>query len=113
MPEGTEALTLAIILTGAGTTISAALIASVIQILKRLPGAGRWIDANREPGLAVLLSALLVGYAFVATTTVPDLLNGFAAFLSWVGIAGLAGKAYDVAPDSVKTALSGDKTPPD
>lgn len=107
MPTGTDTFTLSIILTAAGATVSAALIASVIQILKRLPGLGGWIDANREPGLAMLLSALIVGYAFVATTPAPDLTNGFAAFLAFVGVAGLAGKAYDVAPKALTNALGG------
>lgn len=96
MPQGTsEEITLALVLTGAGVTVSATLIASVIEILKRLPGLGPALDAGRETLLATILAAILVVYALLATTPVVDAFNAFAAFLAWVGIAGLAGKAYD------------------
>jgi len=98
---------LALILTAAGATVSAALIAAVTQIAKRVPAFGTWLDAGKEATFALLLSFLLVGYAFVATTPTPDLFNGFAAFLAWVGVAGLATKAYDVAPAGLKTTLGG------
>ena len=99
---------LSLILTAAGATVAATIIASLIQVLKRLPGLGGWIDSNREPGLSVLLSGALVGYAYFATTPQLDAANGFAAFLAWIGVAGLAGKAYDVAPQAVKNALGGE-----
>lgn len=97
MPEGTDtnALTLALILTGAGTTVAATLIASVIEILKRLPG-GAWVDNGHEAAISTLLAAVLVAYAYLATSQV-DAFSAFAAFLAFVGIAGLAGRAYDVA----------------
>jgi len=94
-------LDLAMILTAAGATLAAATIASVIQIAKKLPVIGAWIDAKHEPGVAVILSAVLVGYAYLATTPSIDAVNAFAAFLAWIGIAGLAGKTYDVAADVV------------
>lgn len=97
---------LALILTAAGATVAATLIASVIEILKRLPGFGAWLDAGREAGAAVLLSAVLVGYAYLTTTPVPDAASGFAAFLAFVGIAGLAGRAYDVTA-TIKASASG------
>lgn len=98
MPEGfdPDSLTLALVLTGAGTTIAAALIASVIEILKRLPGVGSVITSNAA-AVSTLLALVLVLYAFVATTPNPDAASAFAAFLAFVGIAGLAGKTYDVA----------------
>lgn len=96
MPAGTDTLTLALVLTGAGVTVSAALIASVIEILKRLPGLSGLVGAN--PGAAAtVLSAVLVTYAYIATATAFDMASAFAAFLAFVGVAGLAGKTYDVA----------------
>jgi hypothetical protein len=98
MPEGidTDTLTLALVLTGAGTTVAAALIASFIEVLKRVPGVS--VLVSRDPGAAATLCALvLVAYAYLATTPAPDAASGFAAFLAFVGIAGLAGKTYDVA----------------
>ena len=95
MPEGTD-LTLALVLTGAGVTVSAALIASVIEILKRLPGLSSVVGAN-PAAVATVLAAVLVGYAYVVTVPAKDGVNGFAAFLAFVGVAGLAGKTYDVA----------------
>lgn len=106
MPEGTE-ITLDIVLTAAGATVSAALIASVIQIAKRLPSLGTWLDANREQLAAAILSIVLVVYAYIATTAKPDLTNGFAAFLAWVNIALLSTKAHDVAPEGLRRALGG------
>ncbi len=105
MPDGTT-VTLALILTGAGTTIAATIIASVIEILKRIPALGPRLDAGMESAASVLLAAILVVYAYVNTATVIDAAGAFAAFLAWVGIAGLAGKAYD-AGRAVKASVSG------
>jgi hypothetical protein len=98
MPEGidTDTLTLALVLTGAGTTIAAALIASVIEILKRLPGLGTLVSANAA-AVSTGLALVLIVYAYLATTATPDAASAFAAFLAFVGVAGLAGKTYDVA----------------
>lgn len=105
MPDGTD-LTLALILTGAGTTVAATLIASVIEIAKRALGpAGGWLDAGKEGAVSVVLSAVLVAYAYLATVPSPDAASAFAAFLAFIGIAGLAGKAYDVG-SSVKAAIT-------
>jgi hypothetical protein len=107
MPEGTQ-LTLDLVLTAAGATVAAGLIATVVQILKRLPSLGIWLDQNREPWFVILLTIVLVGYAYFATTTNTTDLGGlFAAFLAWVNIAGLATKAHDVAPESLRRALGG------
>lgn len=95
MPEGTDP-TLALVLTGAGVTVSAGLIASLIEIAKRLPGLGDKLVGSTAAALATVLSALLVAYAYVATTVTFDPVSAFGAFLAFVGIAGLAGKAYDV-----------------
>lgn len=97
MPEGTD-LTLTLVLTGAGVTVSAALIASIIETLKRLPGLGSWLSGGSNAALAAtLLSGVLVAYAYIATSTAFDMVTAFGAFLAFVGIAGLAGKTYDVA----------------
>lgn len=90
-------LELAAVLTAAGATVAAGLIAAVIQLLKYLPGLGRWLDDQHEALVAELLALLLVVYAFLGTTPVPTFANAFAAFLAFVGIAALATKAYDVA----------------
>lgn len=97
MPPGSEELTLQLVLTGAGVTVSATLIASVIEILKRVKPIGAWVDDDHESTLAVIFSAILVAYAELATVSPIDALSAFGAFLAWVGIAGLAGRAYDVA----------------
>lgn len=104
MPTGTD-LTLGLILTGAGVTVAAALIASIIEIIKRVPWMGPRLDAGLESFAAILLAALLVAYAYVATVTSVDAAGVFAAFLAWVGIAGLAGRAYDVG-STVKAAVT-------
>lgn len=98
---------LAIVLTAAGATAAAGLIATLIELAKTLPAIGPWIDAKREPGVAVLLSAVLVSYAYLVTT-VPDPVSAFGAFLAFVGIAALASKAHD----TVLTRLPGSPTSP-
>ena len=106
MPTGTDTLTLELILTGAGVTVAAALIASIIEILKRLPGLGAVLEGGNAGAASTLLAAVLVVYAYLATATAVDPAGAFAAFLAWVGIAGLAGKAYDTGR-TVKGALTG------
>ena len=111
MPDITpEGFTLVLVLTGAGVTVSAALIAALILILKRVPAIGTAIDNDKEGFASIILAAILVIYAFVATTPHPDAFNGFAAFLAFVGIAGLASGAHTAAPASVRKALSGKAT---
>jgi hypothetical protein len=108
MPTDVDpAIQLQTILTAAGATIAAALIAAFIQLAKRIPVLGPWIDDAHEPGVAVLLAAGLTAYAYFVTTPAIDAFNGFAAFVAFLGIAGLATKAYDVAPHSFKTVLGG------
>lgn len=98
---------LAIILTMAGGTIAAGIIASLVQVLKRVPRFGAWLDANNEPGVVLLFSFAITLYAALGTITVWTPEQGFAVFLAWLGIAGLATKAYDVAPQAAKTMLGG------
>ncbi len=105
MPDGTT-ITLALILTGAGTTVAAALIASVIEILKRIPALGPRLDAGMEGATSILLAAILVAFAYVNTVTAIEPAGAFAAFLAWVGIAGLAGKAYDAGRASKAAAIT-------
>lgn len=101
------AFQLSLILTAAGATVAATLIAAVIELAKKLPVIGPWVDAKREPGIAVLLSFGLVIYAYFATTPNVNPVNGFAAFLAFIGVAGLATKSYDVAV-SVKASVTGE-----
>ena len=87
----------AILLTSAGAVVAATIIANVIQVLKRAPVIGTWIDAKHEPQVAFLISLALIGYAYAVTDTTPlDPIHLFTGFLSWVGVALLATKASDV-----------------
>jgi glycine cleavage system regulatory protein len=106
MPAGTQ-FTLDVVLTAAGATVAAGLIATIIQVLKNLPGLGTWLDAGHEAWAAMLISVVLVIWAYVATTSQPDLVNAFAAFLAWVNIAALSTKAHDAAPEGLRRALRG------
>lgn len=99
-------LTLALILTGAGTTVAATVIASLIEIFKRFPGVGPALDAGLEGAVSVILAAILVAYAYIATHPIADAMSGFAAFLAFVGIAKLSGGAYDTGR-SIKASLTG------
>ncbi len=84
-----------IVLTAAGATVSAALIASVIEILKRIPALGPWVDAKHEPAVALLLSFVLVAYSYLLTTPTPDLASAGSAFIAFIGIAGLSTAVHD------------------
>lgn len=98
MPEGTDALTLAAVLTAGGATAAAAFIATFIQfVVKKLPVIGAWVDADHEPSVVVLLAGVLVAWAYVATAAAIDSVGVFAALLAWVGIAQLATAGYDTA----------------
>ena len=100
-----EDLTLAVVLTAAGATASAALITGLIAIAKQLVVVGPWIDAAREPTVAFVLSAVLVIVAVVSVGTfTPEAL--FAAFLAWFGIAQIAMGVHD----TVKSATTGGAT---
>ena len=84
----------AVILTAAGATASAALITGLIAMSKRLVGIGRWINADNEPTVAFLLSAVLVVIAFWNVGEFTPA-TGFAAFLAWYGIAQIAMGVHD------------------
>lgn len=86
-------LTLVAILTTAGSVTAAALITGVIGVLKNLPQIGPIIDADREPLLAFVLSALLVVLAVINAVSQGATLTlefGLSAFLAWYGIARIA-----------------------
>lgn len=85
----------AILLTAAGATVAAGLIASLVEALKRLPGIGAVVNANAA-AVATLASFGLVFAAYVTTQTVTPV-GVFGAFVASLGVAAMAGKAYDVA----------------
>ena len=89
-----EDLTFAVVLTAAGATASAALITGLIAMGKRIVGIGPWINAEREPTIAFVLSAVLVAVA-VATVGVITPASLFAAFLAWFGVAQIAMGVHD------------------
>jgi len=95
---------LSMVLTAAGMTASAALIASFIEIAKHTAFFGAWLDAQRESSVAVILAALLVGYAAFATHQVIDPGSVFADFLVWIGLAKLTAAAYDSGSNAVTAA---------
>jgi hypothetical protein len=96
-------LTVAVVLTAAGATASAALITGLIAILKQLVVIGPWIQADREPTIAFVLSAVLVTVAVVSVGVfTPAAL--FAAFLAWFGIAQIAMGVHDTVKSATKGA---------
>lgn len=97
MPDVPANFDLTIVLTAAGATVSAALIASIIEVLKQVPVIGPWIDAKREPGAGVVLSFALVAYTVYALGLSLDPVALFSYFVAFLGIAALASKAHDVA----------------
>ncbi len=103
MPEIPANFDLSLVLTAAGATVSAALIASIIEVLKKAPFIGPWVDAKREPGLGVLLSLGLVAYTVTALSLPVDLVSIASYFVAFLGIAALASKAHDVAATVTST----------
>lgn len=101
-------LTLDLVLTAGGAVASSALITGLIQLLKKLPGLGDFLDGGRESLAAFLFSAALVATAFAATATTKDIAHGFGAVLAWYGIARLSMGIYDDA-----TKQPGSLTAPD
>lgn len=97
----------AVLLTLAGGTIAAGIVASIIEALKRLPGVGPIIDAKREPGAATILSFLVVGYAHFTTVVDPlDPIKAFTSFVAALGVSALASKAHDLAA-TARAGVSG------
>ena len=97
MPEVPANFDLTLVLTAAGATVSAALIASIIEVLKKAPVIGKFIDDKREPGFGVLLSAGLVAYTVAALSLPVDLVSLASYFVAFLGIAALASKSHDLA----------------
>lgn len=85
----------AILLTLAGGTIAAGIISSLVEALKRLPGIGAAVNANAA-AVATLGSFVLVFAAYLTTQTVTTV-GLFGAFVASLGVAAIAGKAYDAA----------------
>jgi hypothetical protein len=103
MPEVPANFDLTLVLTAAGATVSAALIASIIEVLKKAPVIGPWIDAKREPGAGVLLSLGLVAYTVAALQLPVDLVSIAGYFVAFLGIAALASKSHDLAATVTNT----------
>lgn len=91
MPPGAEQLTLALILTAAGVTVTAALVTGIVELFKNLVT----LDGH-ERQAAFGVSAVLVILAYLSVTIWAQPPIGiaietlFAAFLAWYGIARLA-----------------------
>jgi len=97
VPDIPQNFDLTLVLTAAGATVSAALIASIIEVLKKAPVIGKFIDDKREPGFGVLLSAGLVAYTVAALQLPVDLVSLASYFVAFLGIAALASKSHDLA----------------
>jgi len=97
VPDIPQNFDLTLVLTAAGATVSAALIASIIEVLKKVPVLGKFIDDKREPGFGVLLSFGLVAYTVAALQLPVDLVSLASYFVAFLGIAALASKSHDLA----------------
>ena len=98
---------LGLILTAAGVPIAGAIQATLIQILKRVPAFGPWLDSGKEAALNIVLSAALVAYAAAAIAVPLTLVSGFMLFLAWINLAAFTSVAHNVTPDSVNKTLGG------
>jgi hypothetical protein len=100
-------LTLALVLTAAGATGAAALITTLIQVLKSAIPA---IDNGKEKPLALVFSAIIVVLAVIdsAVFTLPAL---FGAFVAWLAIAKLATGIYDEVTQQPGSFTSGVDSP--
>jgi hypothetical protein len=101
-----EGFDLAVVLTAAGATVSAALIASVIEVFKKAAFVGTWVDAQHEVLVSYVLAAALVVLAVLATHQTLNVLSVFSDFLAWLAIAKLAGAAHHTGT-SAMAKLSG------
>ena len=86
-----------VVLSGEGVAASAVFLAGLIELAKRLPGLGPWLDAGNEKWASVIGAALLVAYAAWSTGYILDPVSSGALFLIWYGIARLATASYDTA----------------
>lgn len=98
---------LAGILTLAGATLTATIVAGLIETLKRLPGVGPQLDAGREYVLALILWAILIVYAVAALAYPTDPVALFGYALAWWGGAKLSGAAYDTASSAKAKIATG------
>jgi hypothetical protein len=96
-------ITLAVVLTASGATASAAIITGLIAMLKELVVIGPWIQADREPTIAFVLSAVLVAAA-VASVGMFTPVSLFGAFLAWFGIAQIAMGVHDTVKSATRSA---------
>ena len=96
-------ITLAVVLTASGATASAAIITGLIAMLKEIVVIGPWIQADREPTIAFVLSAVLVAVA-VASVGIFTPVSLFGAFLAWFGIAQIAMGVHDTVKSATKGA---------
>jgi hypothetical protein len=106
-PFDPQTVDIALVLTAAGVPIFAAVIAAVIQLMKRIPVVGPALDNGKEAVLAMVFAAVVVALGFESADVPIGIVSLFGAFLAWVNLATFATKAYDVAPDSIKEALAG------
>jgi hypothetical protein len=95
-----QSIDFALLLTAAGIPVAGAIVASVIQVAKRLPGV-----EGHESVISIIFAAVLIAIAFSTTGAALTVTSAFMAFLAWVNLAGFTSAAYDKAPDSLKSAL--------
>jgi hypothetical protein len=100
-----------LILTAAGIPVAAAIVASVIQILKRLPTVGPLaigpFFANHARTANLVICGGLIAYAAAVVGGDLTLVSGGMLFLAWLNLVGFTDRAYEAAPDAVKTVLGG------
>jgi hypothetical protein len=99
-----QSIDFAILLTAGGIPIAGAIVASIIQIAKRIP----WVNGH-ESVVSIVIAAGLIVIAFNTTGATLDVKTGFMTFLAWVNLAGFTSAAYDKAPEGVKAALAPQK----
>lgn len=97
-----DSIDFAILLTAGGVPIAGAIVASIIQVAKRLPGV-----TGNESAISIVIAAALIGVAFNTTGAELNVKTGFLTFLAWINLAGFTSAAYDKAPEGLKTALKG------
>lgn len=89
-----SALTLQLILTAAGATVTAGLITGIVQLAKTLFGS-HWPGAGVSRGLAFVLSIVFVAWAYVGIPVEITAATLFAGLIAVYGIARLAMAVYD------------------
>lgn len=99
---------LSILLTAGGIPIASAIISSLIELAKRLPGV-----EGRESVISMILDAILIAYAFVAVGAPLTLVSAFLTFMAWLNLAGTTSAFYDkvLKPSGLNKALNGGNVP--